>query len=228
MLARTMRRSVQDLTIGEEFEQGVSLEYARDRIYWARNGRSNLGQEQLRSPPLRILSRGQVASEAFKAGASIITKSNTSRVCGDGSTISPPSTDGRVKKEILHDGEPSKKPPQGWHSTRGAISPREPAACGSDRVVFSTFKLDQTRTSCIQPTSGSSLFPNTTWRRRARGSRRIETASRSATSIAPASSTSPIFFVSRPGERRLGVGPQVLNEAYDLLLAAGCKRDGRR
>ena len=169
------------------FEQGRFIEYARDPNYWGAKLPVNLGQNNFDRLRFEYYRERQVAFEAFKAGAINYHEEYTSRFWATAYDF-PAAKDGRVKKETLHDGAPSRS--RAGTSTRGATSSRI-RACAKRSASAST-SSGPTRTSCIPPTSGSSpTFPTPTWRRRASRVRTSSScSSRSATSSRPPSSTS--------------------------------------
>ena len=93
------------------FEQGRFIEYARDPNYWGAKLPVNLGQNNFDRLRFEYYRERQVAFEAFKAGAINYHEEYTSRFWATSYDF-PAVNDGRVKKEILHDGAPSRT--QGW------------------------------------------------------------------------------------------------------------------
>ena len=93
------------------FEQGRFIEYGRDPNYWGAKLPVNLGQNNFDRLRFEYYRERQVAFEAFKAGAINYHEEYTSRFWATSYDF-PAVNDGRVKKEILHDGAPSNT--QGW------------------------------------------------------------------------------------------------------------------
>ncbi len=94
------------------FEQGRFIEYARDPSYWGAKLPVNLGQNNFDRLRFEYYRERQVAFEAFKAGAINYHEEYTSRFWATSYDF-PAVKDGRVKKETLHDGAPSRT--QGWY-----------------------------------------------------------------------------------------------------------------
>jgi hypothetical protein len=115
--------------------------------------------EQLRPSALRILSGAASRVRGVQGWSDQLHEEYTSRFWATAYDF-PAAKDGRVKKEILHNGEPSRT--QGWYfNTRRDLfkDPRVREAIG---LCFDF--AGPTRTSCTPPTSGSSLtFPTRIW-----------------------------------------------------------------
>ena len=162
------------------FEQGRYIEYARDPNYWGAKLPVNLGQNNFDRLRFEYYRERQVAFEAFKAGAINYHEEYTSRFWATSYDF-PAANDGRVKKETLHDGAPSRT--QGWYlnTRRDQFKTR---ACAK-RSASASISSGRTRTSCTRPTNESSpTFPTPIWRRRASRSRTSSSClSRSATSL---------------------------------------------
>ncbi len=94
------------------FEQGRFIEYARDPNYWGAKLPVNLGQNNFDRLRFEYYRERQVAFEAFKAGAINYHEEYTARFWATSYDF-PAIKDGKVKKETLHDGAPSRT--QGWY-----------------------------------------------------------------------------------------------------------------
>ena len=94
------------------FEQGRFIEYARNPDYWGAKLPVNLGQNNFDRLRFEYYRERQVAFEAFKAGAINYHEEYTSRFWATAYDF-PAVREGRVKKEVLHDGAPSRT--QGWY-----------------------------------------------------------------------------------------------------------------
>ena len=94
------------------FEQGRFIEYERRPDYWGAKLPVNLGQNNFDRLRFEYYRERQVAFEAFKAGAINYHEEYTSRFWATAYDF-PAAKDGRVKKETLHNGEPSRT--QGWY-----------------------------------------------------------------------------------------------------------------
>ncbi len=94
------------------FEQGRFIEFERDPNYWGAKLPVNLGQNNFDRLRFEYYRERQVAFEAFKAGAINFHEEFTSRFWATSYDF-PAAKDGRVKKEVLHNGAPSTT--QGWY-----------------------------------------------------------------------------------------------------------------
>ena len=94
------------------FEQGRFIEYARDANYWGAELPVNVGHNNFDRLRYEYYRERQVAFEAFKAGAINYHEEYTSRFWATAYDF-PAAKDGRVKKETLHDGAPTRS--QGWY-----------------------------------------------------------------------------------------------------------------
>ena len=91
------------------FEQGRFIEYARDPNYWGAKLPVNLGQNNFDRLRFEYYRERQVAFEAFKAGAINYHEEYTSRFWATSYDF-PAVKEGRIKKEVLHNGAPSAHP----------------------------------------------------------------------------------------------------------------------
>ena len=101
------------------FEQGRFIEFERDPGYWGAKLPVNLGQNNFDRLRFEYYRERQVAFEAFKAGAINFHEEFTSRFWATAYDF-PAAKDGRVKKEVLHNGRRSTR--RAGISTRGASS----------------------------------------------------------------------------------------------------------
>ena len=115
------------------FEQGRFIEYGRDPNYWGAKLPVNLGQNNFDRLRFEYYRERQVAFEAFKAGAINYHEEYTSRFWATAYDF-PAVNDGRVKKEILHDGAPSKT--QGWQLNTRRDQFKDPRVREADRALL--------------------------------------------------------------------------------------------
>jgi microcin C transport system substrate-binding protein len=94
------------------FEQGRFIEYERVADYWAKDLPVNVGVNNFDRLRYEYYRERQVAFEAFKAGAINFHEEYTSRIWAVGYDF-PAARDGRVKKEVVHNGAPTGS--QGWY-----------------------------------------------------------------------------------------------------------------
>jgi microcin C transport system substrate-binding protein len=202
------------------FEQGRTIEYELRDDYWAKDLPINVGQNNFRRLRFEYYRERQVAFEAFKAGAINFHQEYTARVWATGYDF-PAFNDGRVKKESLHNGAPTGS--QGWYfNTRREPfkDPRIREALGlafdfewtNKNVMFSSYKrvvsyFQNSAMEAVGPPGPDEL----TILEPLRG--KVDE------SVFGAPYTPPVSDGS-------GSDRTLLKRANDMLLAAGCKRDG--
>ncbi len=202
------------------FEQGRYIEFERDPNYWGSKLPVNLGQNNFGRLRFEYYRERQVAFEAFKAGAINFHEEFTSRFWATAYDF-PAAKDGRVKKEVLHNGAPVST--QGWYlnTRREQFSdPRVREAIGlafdfewtNRNVMYSSYKRI------------ISYFPNTDMEAKGKpGPDELKLLEPFRDKLAPAVFDDPYIPPVSDGS---GADRTLLKQAYDLLLAAGCKRDG--
>jgi microcin C transport system substrate-binding protein len=202
------------------FEQGRFIEYARDPNYWGAKLPVSLGQNNFDRLRFEYYRERQVAFEAFKAGAINYHEEYTSRFWATSYDF-PAAKDGRVKKEVLHNGAPSSI--QGWYlNTRREQfkDPRVREAIGlcfdfewtNKNIMYSAYKRIV------------SYFPNTDMEAKGKpGPDELKLLEPFRDKLTPAVLDEPYMPPESDGS---GSDRKLLKQAYDLLLAAGCKRDG--
>ncbi|MGA7199270.1 extracellular solute-binding protein [Roseiarcus sp.] len=202
------------------FEQGRYIEFERDPNYWGSKLPVNLGQNNFDRLRFEYYRERQVAFEAFKAGAINFHEEFTSRFWATAYDF-PAAKDGRVKKEVLHNGAPVST--QGWYlnTRREQFSdPRVREAIGlafdfewtNRNVMYSSYKRI------------ISYFPNTDMEAKGKpGPDELKLLEPFRDKLAPAVFDDPYIPPVSDGS---GADRTLLKQAYDLLLAAGCKRDG--
>ncbi len=202
------------------FEQGRFIEYGRDPNYWGAKLPVNLGQNNFDRLRFEYYRERQVAFEAFKAGAINFHEEYTSRFWATAYDF-PAAKDGRVKKETLHDGAPSRT--QGWYlNTRREPfkDPRVREAIGlafdftwtNKNVMYSAYKRIV------------SYFPNSDMEAKGKpGPDELRLLEPFRDRLAASVFDDPYTPPESDGS---GFDRKLLKQAYDLLIAAGCKRDG--
>ena len=202
------------------FEQGRYIEFERDPNYWGSKLPVNLGQNNFDRLRFEYYRERQVAFEAFKAGAINFHEEFTSRFWATAYDF-PAAKDGRVKKEVLHNGAPVNT--QGWYlnTRREQFSdPRVREAIGlafdfewtNRNVMYSSYKRI------------ISYFPNTDMEAKGKpGPDELKLLEPFRDKLAPSVFDDPY---TPPVSDGSGADRTLLKQAYDLLLAAGCKRDG--
>ncbi len=202
------------------FEQGRFIEFERDPGYWGAKLPVNLGQNNFDRLRFEYYRERQVAFEAFKAGAINYHEEYTSRFWATAYDF-PAAKDGRVKKETLHDGAPSRT--QGWYlNTRREQfkDPRVREAIGlafdfewtNKNVMYSAYKRIV------------SFFPNSDMEAKGKpGPDELKLLEPFRDKL-PASVFGEPY--TPPESDGSGFDRKLLKQAYDLLLSAGCKRGG--
>ncbi|MGO9740373.1 MAG: extracellular solute-binding protein [Roseiarcus sp.] len=202
------------------FEQGRFIEFELRDDYWGRDLPVNVGQNNYRQLRFEYYRERQVAFEAFKAGAINYRQEFTSRIWATAYDF-PALAEGRVVKETLHDGSP--RPVQAWYfnTRREAFKdPRIRQAIGlcfdfewtNKNVMFSSYKrvssfFQNTPMAASGPPSADELKLLEPWRGK------IPDEVFADAALPPVSDGS-------------GSDRALLKQAYQLLVAAGCKRDG--
>ncbi len=202
------------------FEQGRFIEYSRREDYWGTKLPVNIGQNNFDRLRFEYYRERQVAFEAFKAGAINYHEEYTARFWATAYDF-PAVKEGRVKKEILHDGSPSRT--QGWYlNTRREQfkDPRVREAIGlcfdfewtNKNIMYSSYKRIV------------SFFPNTPMEAKGKpGPDELKLLEPFRGKVSPEVFGEPYVPPVSDGS---GFDRKLLKQAYDLLLAAGCKRDG--
>ncbi|MBV9286755.1 MAG: ABC transporter substrate-binding protein, partial [Hyphomicrobiales bacterium] len=202
------------------FEQGRFIEFERAPNYWGAKLPVNLGQNNFDRLRFEYYRERQVAFEAFKAGAINYHEEYTSRFWNTAYDF-PAIKEGRVKKETLHNGAPV--PTQGWYlNTRREQfkDPRVREAIGlafdfewtNKNIMYSSYKRID------------SFFPNTDMEAKGKpGPDELKLLEPFRGKLSPSVFDDPYTPPESDGS---GFDRKLLKQAYDLLLSAGCKRDG--
>jgi microcin C transport system substrate-binding protein len=202
------------------FEQGRTIEYELRDDYWAKELPINVGQNNFRRLRFEYYRERQVAFEAFKAGAINFHQEYTARVWATGYDF-PAFNDGRVKKELLHNGAPTGS--QGWYfNTRREPfkDPRIREALGlafdfewtNRNVMFSSYKRVV------------SYFQNSAMEAvRSPGPDELEILEPLRGKVDDSVFGDPY---APPVSDGSGSDRTLLKRANDMLLAAGCTREG--
>ena len=202
------------------FEQGRFIEYARDPNYWGAKLPVNLGQNNFDRLRFEYYRERQVAFEAFKAGAINYHEEYTSRFWATSYDF-PAFKDGRVKKEVLHNGAPSSI--QGWYLNTRREQFKDPRV---REAIGLCFDFEWTNKNIMYSSYKRiiSYFPNTDMEAKGKpGPDELKLLEPFRDKLAPAVFDDPYVPPESDGS---GSDRTLLKQAYDLLLAAGCKRDG--
>jgi microcin C transport system substrate-binding protein len=202
------------------FEQGRTIEFELRDDYWGKDLPINVGQNNFRRLRFEYYRERQVAFEAFKAGAINFHQEYTSRVWATGYDF-PAFNDGKVKKESLRNGAPTGS--QGWYfNTRREQfkDPRIREALGlafdfewtNKNVMFSFYKRV---VSYFQNSAMEAVGPP--------GPDELKILEPLRGKVPDAVFGDPYVPPVSDGS---GSDRALLKRANDMLLAAGCKREG--
>jgi microcin C transport system substrate-binding protein len=202
------------------FEQGRTIEFELRDDYWAKALPINLGQNNFRRLRFEYYRERQVAFQAFKAGAINYHQEFTSRIWATGYDF-PAFNEGKVKKESLHNGAPTGS--QGWYfNTRREQfkDPRVREALGlcfdfewtNKNVMYSSYKRV---VSYFQNSAMEAVGPP--------GPEELAI-------LEPLRGKVPDSVFGEPYVPPVSDGSgsdrTLLKRANDMLLAAGCVREG--
>ncbi|MGD0642133.1 MAG: extracellular solute-binding protein, partial [Roseiarcus sp.] len=202
------------------FEQGRFIEFELDPGYWAKALPVAVGANNFQRLRFEYYRERQVAFEAFKAGAINFHQEYTSRIWATGYDF-PAVKDGRIKKESVHNGAPTGS--QGWYfNTRREQfkDPRVREALGlcfdfewtNKNVMYSSYKrvvsyFQNSAMEAVGPPGPDELAILDPLR------------GKIPDSVFGEPYTPPVSDGS-------GSDRTLLKRANEMLLAAGCKREG--
>jgi len=202
------------------FEQGRYIEFARDPNYWGAKLPVNLGQNNFDRLRFEYYRERQVAFEAFKAGAINYHEEFTSRFWATSYDF-PAVKDGRIKKEILHNGAPSST--QGWYLNTRREQFRDPRV---REAIGLAFDFEWTNKNVMYSSYKRivSYFPNTDMEAKGEpGPDELKLLEPFRDKLDPAVFGEPY---TPPVSDGSGSDRKLLKQAYDLLISASCKRVG--
>jgi microcin C transport system substrate-binding protein len=202
------------------FEQGRTIEFELRDDYWAKDLPINVGQNNFRRLRFEYYRERQVAFQAFKAGEINFHQEYTSRVWATGYDF-PAFNDGKVKKESLHNGAPTGS--QGWYfNTRREPlkDPRVREAIGlcfdfewtNKNVMYSSYKRV---VSYFQNSAMEAVGPP--------GPDELKILEPLRGKVDASVFGDPYVPPVSDGS---GSDRTLLKRANDMLLSAGCRRDG--
>jgi microcin C transport system substrate-binding protein len=202
------------------FEQGRFIEFELDHNYWAKDHPLNMGGANFQRLRYEYFRERQVAFEAFKAGVVNFNEEHTSRFWATSYDFAA-IKDGRVVRESLHNGAPTGS--QGWYlNTRREQfkDPRVREAIGlafdfewtNKNVMFSSYErvvsfFQNTPLQAVAPPGPDELVLLEPLR------------SKLPASVFGDPYTPPVSDGS-------GSDRALLKRANEMLLAAGCRREG--
>jgi microcin C transport system substrate-binding protein len=204
----------------KSFEQGRFIEYERRPDYWGAKLPVNLGQNNFDRLRFEYYRERQVAFEAFKAGAINYHEEYTSRFWATAYDF-PAAKDGRVKKETLHDGAPSRT--QGWYLNTRREQFKDPRV---RQAIGLAFDFEWTNKNIMYSAYKRiiSYFPNTDMEAKGKpGPEELKLLEPFREKLAASVFGEPYIPPQSDGS---GFDRALLKQAYELLLSAGCKRIG--
>jgi microcin C transport system substrate-binding protein len=202
------------------FEQGRFIEFERDPNYWGGRLPVNLGQNNFDRLRYEYYRERQVAFEAFKAGAINYHEEFTSRFWATAYDF-PAAKDGRVKKETLHDGAPSRT--QGWYLNTRREQFKDPRV---REAIGLAFDFEWTNKNIMYSAYQRivSFFPNTDMEAKGKpGPEELKLLEPFRDKLQASVFGEPYIPPVSDGS---GFDRTLLKQAYELLLSAGCKRNG--
>jgi len=202
------------------FEQGRFIEFELDPHYWGKDLPVNVGANNFQRLRFEYYRERQVAFEAFKAGAIDFHQEYTSRIWATGYDFAAVK-DGRVKKEAVRNGAPTGS--QGWYfnTRREAFKdPRVREALGlcfdfewtNKNVMYSSYKrvvsyFQNSAMEAVGPPGADELAL-------------LEPLRGKVPDSAFGEPYTPPISDGSGSDRAL------LKRANEMLLAAGCTREG--
>ena len=202
------------------FEQGRFIEYARDPNYWGAKLPVNLGQNNFDRLRFEYYRERQVAFEAFKAGAINFHEEYTARFWATSYDF-PAVKDGRVKKETLHDGAPSRT--QGWYLNTRRDQFKDPRVREAIGLAFD-FEWTNKNVMYSSYKRVVSFFPNSPMEAKGKPDPdEVKLLEPFRDKVSASVFGEPYMPPASDGS---GFDRSLLKQAYDLLIAAGCQRDG--
>lgn len=204
----------------KNFDQGRFIEFERDANYWGRDLPVNIGTANFDRLRFEYYRERQVAFEAFKAGAINFHQEFTSRTWAVGYDF-PSLKDGRVVKETLHDGAASRM--QAWYLNTRRDQFKDPRVREAIGLAFDFEWTDQ-NVMYSSYKRVTSHFQNTPME--AKG----KPGPDELALLEPWRGKVPDEVFGEPYQPPVSDGSgsdrALLRRANELLLAAGCKRDG--
>jgi len=205
-----------------KFDQGRFIEFALDGNYWGRELPVNVGQNNFAILRYEYYRERQVAFEAFKAGAINYHQEFTSRTWATGYDF-PAVREKRVVKETLHSGAASQM--QAWYFNLRRPVFKDPRIREAITLCFD-FEWTNKNVMYSSYKRVTSRFQNTAMAAKGKpGPDELKL-------LEPWRGKVPDEVFGEPYVPPVSDGSgsdrTLLKRAYELLLAAGCKRDGAR
>ena len=202
------------------FEQGRTVEFERVANYWGKDLPVNVGQNNFDTIRYEYFRERQVAFEAFKNGTITYHEEYTSRIWATGYDF-PAIKEGRVKKEALPSGLPATI--QGWLYNLRRETFHDPRIREALGLVFD-FEWTNKNIMYSSATRTASYFEGTPMMAKGKPSP-AELAL-----LEPFRGKVPDEVFGEPYVPPVsdgsGADRALLKKANDMLLAAGCTREG--
>jgi microcin C transport system substrate-binding protein len=202
------------------FEQGRFIEFERVKDYWAADLPVNVGANNFDRLRYEYYRDRDVAFQAFKAGSINFHEEYTSRLWAAGYDF-PAVRDGRVKKEALHNGAPT--PSQGWYFNTRRDQFKDPRVREAIGLAFDFEWTNKNITYSLYKRVVS-YFQNSDMEAKGKPSAEEMALLEPFRGKIPDSAFGEVYVP--PISDGSGSDRQLLRQANDLLLAAGCKREG--
>ena len=204
------------------FVQGRNIEFERVPDYWARDLPVNVGANNFNRIRFEYFRERQVGFEAFKSGIVNFNEEYTSRIWNTGYDF-PALNEGKVKKEVLHDGKPTSS--QGWYFNTRRPQFKDPRVREALGLLFD-FEWTNKNIMFTSYKRLHSFFQNSAMM--AVGKPDPEELAL----LEPFRGKAPDEVFGDPYLPPVSDGSgsdrNLLRRADELLRAAGCKRDGAR
>jgi microcin C transport system substrate-binding protein len=202
------------------FEQGRFIEFELAKDYWAKDLPVNVGSNNFARLRFEYYRERQVAFEAFKAGSINFHEELTVPLWVRGYDF-PSFREGRVKKEILHNGAPTGN--QAWYFNLRREQFKDARVREAIGLAFD-FEWTNKNIKYSSTKRVTSYFQNTDME--AKGPPSPEELAL----LEPFRGKVPNEIFGEPYSPPVSDGSgsdrQLLRRANDLLLSAGCKREG--
>jgi microcin C transport system substrate-binding protein len=202
------------------FEQGRFIEFNRVKDYWAKDLPVNVGTNNFERLRFEYYRDRDVAFEAFKAGSTNYHEEYTSRLWAVGYDF-PAAREGRVKKEALHNGAPT--PSQGWYFNTRREQFKDPRI---REAIGLAFDFEWTNKNIMYSLYKRvvSYFENSDMEAKGKPGPEELALLEPFRGKVPDGVFGEVYVP--PVSDGSGSDRQLLRRANDLLLAAGCKREG--
>ena len=204
------------------FVQGRNIEFERVPDYWARDLPVNVGANNFNRIRFEYFRERQVGFEAFKSGIVNFNEEYTSRIWNTGYDF-PALNEGKVKKEVLHDGKPTSS--QGWYFNTRRPQFKDPRVREALGLLFD-FEWTNKNIMFTSYKRLHSYFQNSAMMAAGKpGPEELALLEPFRGKVADEVFGEPYLPPVSDGS---GSDRTLLRRADEMLKAAGCRRDGAR